>query len=84
MTDLIKIPQRFYDDHKERDLESPAIIKETKTHYWIKADDPDIPELISDADYYYTMWEMGAWENYLFGICMSAKATLKALQQKGS
>ena len=83
MTNLIKIPQGFYDDHKERDLPSPEIVKETKTHYWIKADDPDIPELISDADYYYTMWNMGAWENYLFGTCMSAKATLKALRQKG-
>ena len=80
MTNLIKIPQRFYDDHKERDLESPEIVKETKTHYWIKADDPDIAELKSDAHYYYTMWNMGAFDNYLFGICMSAKATLKALQ----
>jgi len=81
MNNLIKIPQRFYDDHKERDLESPEIVKETKTHYWIKADDPDIAELKSDAEYYYTMWNMGAFDNWLFGICMSAKATLNALEK---
>ena len=39
MENLIKIPTRFYEDHLERDLECPAIIKETKTHYWISADD---------------------------------------------
>jgi len=81
MNNLIKIPKRFYDDHKERDLESPAIIKQNKTHYWIKSDDPDIAELKSDADYYYTMWNMGAFDKSLVGICMSAKATLNALQK---
>jgi len=77
---LIKIPQRFLIDHKERDLPTPEVVKSTQNHFWIKADDPEIPELISDADYYYKMWNMGAWENYLFGICMSAKATLKAIE----
>ena len=80
MTDLIKIPRTFYDDHRDRDLESPKILKETKTHYWIKADDPDIAELKSDAHYYYTLWREGAFDKYLFGLCMSAGATLKALE----
>ena len=49
---LIKIPKRFLDDHAERDLDTPEVVRHTKTHYWIKGDDPAIPELLSDADWY--------------------------------
>ena len=48
---MIRIPKRFYDDHAERDLESPAILKETARHYWIAADQ-HLAELLSDADFY--------------------------------
>ena len=81
MKDLIKIPRAFYDDHRDRDLESPKIVKETNRNYWINADDPDISELKDDAQYYYDLWCEGLWgDQYLFGLCMSAKATLKALE----
>lgn len=79
MTNLIKLPKRFFDDHSERDFETPTIIKETKSHYWVDKHDPNMDELISDANYYVDMADMGAWDRYLFGIVQSARATLKAI-----
>ena len=75
--DIIKIPQRFYDDHVERDLGSPKIVKETKSHYWIDANSEHLDELLSDADHYsYTV----DWPSYMFGICRSAAATADAIR----
>jgi hypothetical protein len=36
----------------ERDLPSPVIVRSTKSHYFIRADDPEIAELVSDAEHY--------------------------------
>lgn len=78
MTKLVTIPRRFFDDHADRDLETPEIIKATKTGYTIRLDDPAVPELLGDAEYYAEM--AGDMERYMFGICMSAKATAKAIR----
>ena len=48
----IRIPKRFFDDHAERDLDTPAIVRETKAHYFISADDPFVAELRDDAEFY--------------------------------
>ena len=50
--ELIKIPRGFYDDHADRELPSPVIIKETKRNYVISRDDPAWEELLSDAQHY--------------------------------
>lgn len=74
---MIKIPTRFYDDHCERDLPAPAILKETKSNYWIDADSEHLAELLSDADAYsYTT----DWPRHLFGVCCSAAATADAIR----
>ena len=52
MTEFYRIPKRFFDDHAERDLDTPAIVKETKTHYFVRADDPFVAELRDDAEFY--------------------------------
>ena len=39
-----------------------------------------IEELKSDADYYSLMWDMGSFDKWLIGICRSAKATVKAIE----
>jgi hypothetical protein len=52
MTDLIKLPRMFFDDHEERALATPAVVKGTRTHVWIRRDDPAVPELLADAHYY--------------------------------
>ena len=48
----IRIPTRFFDDHHDRDLPSPAIVKVTKSHYHIAAADPNLDELRDDAEFY--------------------------------
>jgi hypothetical protein len=52
MTALIRIPRRFYDDHRDRELDTPVAVKATKRHVWIDLNDGHVPELISDAAYY--------------------------------
>ena len=32
---LIKVPHRFFEDHKERDLDTPKIVKATARHFLI-------------------------------------------------
>jgi len=77
MTKLIRIPWAFYIDHSERDLETPEIVKSTKRHIWIRADDPALSELRSDAAYY--CHKYGPDAEYLFGLKASARATMNAI-----
>jgi hypothetical protein len=49
---LVRIPQKFFDDHYWRDLPTPEIVRKTKTHYFIRRDDPNWPELVDDGQYY--------------------------------
>lgn len=74
--DLIRLPLRFYDDHEARDLDTPKAVKRSKSHVWIDATDPAIPELLSDARHYAS--DQG-WDPYTRGICASARATVGAL-----
>jgi hypothetical protein len=80
MTNLIKIPKRFFDDHRDRDLDTPEVVKSNQNHYWISKSDFAIKELIDDAEYYVKMGELGAWDKWMFGLVGSAKATLKSLK----
>ena len=77
---LIKLPKRFFQDHKERDLETPVIGKENSRNVWVNANDPYLAELKADADYYSDMWDMGGFDKWVFGIARSAKATVKAIE----
>ena len=54
MTNFYRIPRKFYDDHCERDLPAPALIwgAPFAKQYIIAKDDPNLPELINDAEYY--------------------------------
>ena len=72
----IRIPKRFFDDHRERDLDTPTIARETKAHYFISADDPAVAELRDDAAYYAA--EHGP-DLLPPGLKASARATLIAL-----
>ena len=73
----IRIGKRLYDDHCERDLIAPTIIRETKAHYFIDgADNEALRELWSDAEYYKdNQW----FEPEYFGLCRSASATFNAI-----
>ena len=78
--DLLKITQHFYTDHVERDLEAPPVIHETKSHYWIDPNHPDMGELLSDANFYHSEWEEGGFirEPYIQMLAKSAHALIKA------
>lgn len=52
MTHYVKIPCRFYDDHCDRELPAPPVIKVCSRYYVIDADHPDHDELCNDCDYY--------------------------------
>jgi hypothetical protein len=49
---VVRIPTRFFDDHAERELPTPVVVRETKTHYYIAKDDPAVGELLDDARHY--------------------------------
>lgn len=74
---LIAIPQAFYDDHRERNLPSPAIVRTTARHYWIDTTDPQIAELLDDAAYYADPWGPDAG----IGLRSSARATAAAIRK---
>lgn len=48
----LRLPRAFYDDHISRDLPAPDPVRETARFVWVRADDPWLPELYSDAAHY--------------------------------
>lgn len=80
-TASVKIPRRFYDDHTERELPAPGILKSTRTHYWIDALSPDLAELLEDAEFYSSDAIDAAAFPELFGLKSSARATAAAIRK---
>jgi len=81
MTNTVKIPKVFFDDHCERDLPAPEIIKETGKHYRISLNDNNLDEFLNDAEYYAskdTLQAMGG-DPFYKGLCFSARATIAAI-----
>lgn len=68
------IPRVFFDDHAERDLPTPAVLRETKRTVTISLDDPNTPELIDDAQHY-----AHPDGPDLCNLAASAKALLRAI-----
>jgi len=78
---LVRIPKRFYDDSV---IDCPVgdVIKSTKQHYYIDADDKEgLSELISRAYDYAT--DLGTLDSFYRPIIQSADATLNALKKQG-
>lgn len=73
-TRVVRIPARFYDDHRSRELDTPVAHRSTRTHVWIDANDPSVPELLDDARYYANPYGPG-----IPGLRSSALATIAAL-----
>jgi|TARA_R100000455_G_C6214976_1_gene81294 hypothetical protein len=80
--ELIRIPKRFYDDHKDRMFDAPEVVKETKAHYFIDATSEHLDELLSDASFYADPrcfdFEFGT---HLASLILSARATEKAIEK---
>ncbi|MAA66809.1 MAG: hypothetical protein CL581_18800 [Alteromonadaceae bacterium] len=80
MKNTYKIPKRYYIDHVECDCEAPEIIRETKTHYFISAEENEaLAELRSRATHYADDMGGDYYANGCGGIVASARATLKVI-----
>tara|TARA_Y100000114_G_scaffold78825_1_gene72595 strand:+ start:640 stop:927 length:288 start_codon:yes stop_codon:yes gene_type:complete len=75
---LARIPKRFYDDHVDRELPAPEIIKQTKQHYWIDLNSEHLGELLSDADCF---GDYLGFEEYVYPVIHSARATTAAIEK---
>lgn len=79
MPDTFRIPKRYYNDHVDCDCEAPAIIKTTKQHYWIRAEEtPEMAEFRSRAAFYAEP-HIDPDSPYLWGLVVSARATIKVI-----
>ena len=85
MTDLIRVPKKFYDDHTVNlSLEAPPVVRETQRHYWIDASSEHLAELLSNASFYADPRCFDAKsspEPGLFGLVASARATEEAIEK---
>lgn len=74
---LVRIPVVFYEDHLDRVLPTPTVIKSTKRNVWIDLNDPCTAELLDDAEYYAGP---GGPDNCSRGLVASARATVRAIK----
>jgi hypothetical protein len=73
----VRIPARFYEDHKERALPTPLEVRGTRRHLWVRLDDPALGELLDDARHYAHPCGPDLCPP---GLIMSAKATVRAIE----
>ena len=78
---LIRIPRAFYDNHVERALPAPEIVRQTKGHYFIDATSEELVELLSDAEYYADPAFEVEFGSHLAALILSARATERAILQ---
>ena len=78
--ETVKIGKAFLNDHRDRDLPIPNIVKETKRNYYIEIDwdNEGYADLYSDAEYHSDPKE---FDSHYFGLCMAARAIVKALDK---
>lgn len=78
----MKIPAKFYLDHRARDCgESGKIVRSTKNYVIVELDPAALDDLIGDADYYADMVGFDEYQENK-GVCLSAIATLKAINNQ--
>jgi hypothetical protein len=71
-SELLRIPQAFFHDYADRFTgAAPYVVRATKRYFWIRANDPHLPALISNAEAYADK----AYQDNDFG----ARALLRAL-----
>jgi len=77
-----ELPQRFFDDHKWRDLinDSFNVVAVKRNTYVVTLSQADAEELMSDA-LYYALCMSGEYVD--FGLIASARATVGRLVKQG-
>jgi hypothetical protein len=77
----MKLPAKFYLDHRARDCgQSGKIVRSTQNYVIVELDAIALDDLLSDADYYASLRENDFQENK--GVCLSARATVKAINNQ--
>lgn len=74
----VKVRATFFNDHHERGLPCPKIVKDQGSKYVVALDDPHLPELLSDAEFYAD--DYGP-DNIPAGLKASARATARAIHK---
>jgi hypothetical protein len=77
---MIRVPLRFYQDHAERGLDTPVNHSRSRTYATIATDDPALPELLSDAQFYASAMGDCEWSSCPPGIVRSAIATVRSIR----
>ena len=49
---LVRLPWAFFQDHEDRELPTPEPVRWNKKSVWVSLDDPNLDDLIEDAEYY--------------------------------
>lgn len=75
---LVRLPNRFYDDHYDRSLPTPEEVRTTQRHVFVRVNDPALPHLLDDARYYAHPYGP---DNCSRGLIISAKATVQAIEK---
>jgi hypothetical protein len=84
---MIKIPKRYYQDHKDNvsEFEPPKIIRETGSHYFVDSTPgPEWDEFLQRCRMYAEDVCNDYWNNGCSGLVISARATLKAIKGNGN
>lgn len=75
----VRLPPRFFFDHQERGLPTPRVNSHRANAVIISLDDPSLSDLEADAEHYATGISTRDFPE-LFGLVMSARATVRALR----
>jgi len=77
----MKLPAKFYLDHRARDCgESGKVVLRTNNYVIVELDSIALDDLLSDASYYASLQNDDYRENK--GVCLSARATVKAIKNQ--
>jgi hypothetical protein len=77
----LKLPKRFYLDHRARECgESGLVVSSTNNYIIVELDTVALDDLLSDAIYYASLQNEDYRENR--GVCLSARATVKAINDQ--
>ena len=74
----INLPSLFFRDHLDRDLPSPMIVYDLGRMVVVFSNDPHLPELLSDANYYADQYGP---DDCSSSLRRSAKATVRAINK---
>ncbi len=72
----IRLPRMFFDDHVERDLPAPEVVRENSRSVWVIPEGDGWEDLIGDAWHYSDPRD--GWADDSTRFCYAAQRLLKA------